>query len=322
MMRRRILTVCAVVAILALMLLLLYLWENHYMRGDELPEDDTEDYLWYEGDRYRLRDGIETLLVIGLDKFEEAVDQSSYNNDQQADFLMLLVIDHAQKTCSAVHINRDTMAEVTVLGIGSKPVGTVTEQLALSHTYGSGGEDSCRNTVKAVEDLLDGPQIDHYISLTMDAVSIVNDMVGGVTLTVLDDLSSADPALKQGETVTLMGAQALTYVRNRFGLADSSNVARMNRQRQYLDALYHQTMSYTAQNGDFSMDALLRLSDYMVSDCSLTQMDQMLDNLPTYTVQGFQTIEGQSVVGPQFMEFHPDPDALKQLTLALFCERA
>jgi hypothetical protein len=46
MMRRRILTVCAVVAILALMLLLLYLWEKHYMRGDELPEDDTEDYLW------------------------------------------------------------------------------------------------------------------------------------------------------------------------------------------------------------------------------------------------------------------------------------
>ena len=44
----------------------------------------------------------------------------------------------------------------------------MTGQLALAHTYGSGEEDSCENTVLAVENLLYGVGIDHYVSLTMD----------------------------------------------------------------------------------------------------------------------------------------------------------
>ena len=30
-------------------------------------------------------------------------------------------------------------------------------------------------------------KIDHYISLTMDSVAVMNDLVGGVEVTVLDD---------------------------------------------------------------------------------------------------------------------------------------
>ena len=37
-------------------------------------------------------------------------------------FLLLLVIDHATKQCSAIQINRDTMAAISVLGIGGKRV--------------------------------------------------------------------------------------------------------------------------------------------------------------------------------------------------------
>ena len=134
-------------------------------------------------------------------------------------------------------LNRDTMTKIQILGVRGDVAGTFTGQLALAHTYGSGERDSCLNTTEAVSNLLYGVGIDHYISITMDGVAILNDLVGGVEVEVMDDFSSIDSTLVQGETVTLMGNHALTYVRTRGGLEDSSNLHRMERQRQYLIAL-------------------------------------------------------------------------------------
>ena len=114
--------------------------------------------------------------------------------------------------------------------------------MALAHTYGSGGSDSCLNAVKAVSRLLGGVKIDHYMTLTMDGVGKINNLVGGVTVTMLEDFSELDPAMKKGETVTLKGEQALLYVRTRQGIGDQSNLSRMERQRQYLESFYGKLM--------------------------------------------------------------------------------
>ena len=106
------------------------------------------------------------------------------------------------------------MTQIQILGVTEEPAGSFTGQLALAHTYGSGEEDSCENTVLAVSNLLYGMEIDHYVSLTMDGVALLNDLVGGVPVEVLDDFSGIDDSLVQGETVTLRGRQALTYVRS------------------------------------------------------------------------------------------------------------
>ena len=66
------------------------------------------------------RSDIDALLLIGVDQFSDVVLDDSYNNDRCADFLLLLVIDHASGTCDAIHINRDTMTEMDILGIAGK----------------------------------------------------------------------------------------------------------------------------------------------------------------------------------------------------------
>ena len=48
-----------------------------------------------------------------------------------------------------IQLNRDTMTEIQILGVNGEPAVTMTGQLALAHTYGSGEEDSCENTVLA-----------------------------------------------------------------------------------------------------------------------------------------------------------------------------
>lgn len=308
-------------AVLAIVLIfaLLSVWENrHDAAGSDAAE---EGYMYLNDVCYMPNSSLETILMIGVDKYEGDT-KESYNNNQQADFLMMLVLDRADRTYTGIHLNRDTVTDIPVLGVRGESAGTVTGQLALAHTYGSGGKDSCRNTVNAVSNLLYGVKINHYVSFTMNAVEQINDLAGGVTVTMLDDLSSVSPEMRKGATVTLKGEKALAYVRARYGLEDSSNLNRMKRQRQYLTELSSQISSKRESDDSFMLKALDRVAEYMVSDCTIDQLSRIYDYMETYEDGGFRAMEGKAAEGDEFMEFYPDEDALKQLVAEIFYVKA
>ncbi len=286
--------------------------------GPYLPvPDSVKTTVEYNGKTYEKKNNTETLLVMGLDKFEGEIENNSYNNDQQADFLMLFVIDNENSVYNAIHINRDTMANINVIGLAGETMGTTYEQLALAHTYGKGGKVSCHNTADAVSGVLNDTKIDHYISVTMDAVSEINDLVGGVEVEVLDDFTGIDDILVKGETVLLQGKHALNYVRTRYGLEDSTNSTRMVRQRQYLEALIDKTQ-YRVQNDEgFLLDAVDVASEYMVSDCSVTRLNSLLEKISTYEFGTIYEIEGKNTVGNVYMEFTPDKKSIDELLIKL-----
>lgn len=311
--------ILVVVLLFSTVMFLLSMWEQYH--GQYLGKaPQTENFLTYNGVDYRFRDGIETMLVLGLDTYA-GTEPESYSNSKQADFLMLLVMDTNNNTCQAIHINRDTMADVNVLGVAGDRIDTVKQQIALSHTYGNGREVSCRNTADAVSELL-GVRVDHYVSVTMDAVSIVNDLVGGVTLTVLDDFSAIDSTMKEGEAITLTGAQALTYVRARKGLEDPSNSRRMARQKQYLEALYERTQQCVQEQTDFVPKTALALADYLVTDCSGNKLENLMSRFMEKPLDTIYSLEGDLNTGEQFMEFYPYEDSIKQVVVTCFCEPA
>ncbi len=284
----------------------------------DAPTLPREDLIEYEGRIYEQREDLTTLLVMGIDKYERPEEDPGYTNDMQADFLMLLVIDEEAEQCRVLHINRDTMTEIRRLGVGGEGAGRFRGQIALAHTYGSGGSDSCLNAVRAVSELLGDVDIDHYATLTMDAVGTVNDLAGGVKVTLLDDFTAVDPAMKKGEGLTLKGEQALVYVRGRMGVGDSSNLGRMERQRQYLTALYGQMMDLQREDDDFLGDTLLQLNDAFMSDCTVGQLDELADILTECDIQPIEDLAGRAVVGEKYMEFHADEDALMEKVLSLF----
>lgn len=293
--------------------------------SDETPGYDPENERpsIYHGDSwYVRRENVETLLLMGVDKFESQIyQQDSYRNDQQADFFLLLVVDHANQTCTPIQINRDTMVQFNVLGVGGANAGSFFGQLALSHTYGSGANDSCRNTVDAVSSFLQGTQIDHYVSFTMDAVAVINDALGGVTVTVQDDFSGIDSTLKKGEQITLRADQALTYVRSRKDMADSSNLARQQRQLQYMTAFYQRFREVKEQDQSVSAKAVLQAAPYMVSDCTMEQLGQLAEVVGEYLVADTLTIAGESKMGAEYVEFHADEEAVTALILDVLYEK-
>ena len=304
--------------LLSTVLLIVNLWENrdsaYFPEGSSGPQFVMQ----YNGTEYELKENIRTLLVLGLDKFDDVEAVEGYTNDKQADFVMLLVIDDSEKTVTALHINRDTMSDVPILGIAGEKIGMVNQQLALAHTYGNGREVSCRNTADAVSSLLYNITVDHYVSVTMDSVPTYNDLLGGVEITVLDDFAGIDDRLVKGETVTLKGEQALTYIRSRKGLDDSSNSTRMVRQRQYLNALYDKSVERKNSDENFVVNAVLKMADYMVSDCSSNQLTELAQTIIDYRFTEIKTIEGDNVVGEKHMEFFPDVDSLKKNVVELF----
>ena len=287
---------------------------NQTQDQEEAPASKT---IVRDGIEYFPRQDITVMMVLGIDQYGPVQDSGSYNNQGVADVVSLMIFDEKNQNCRILQLNRDTMVDMPVLGIGGKPAGTAFGQLALSHTYGSGLEDSCENTKKTVSDFLYGIRIDYYLSMNMDAISILNDAVGGVKVNVVDDFSDVDPSITMGEMV-LKGNQAITFVRTRKNVADQKNLSRMQRQREYVNGFMSALQTKVDEDATFALTAYNDVSEYVVSDCSANVISGMMDRYSDYPLVEIVSPEGENTKGEQYMEFYVDEQKLDQLILRLF----
>ncbi len=270
-----------------------------------------------DGVSYFPRQDITVIMALGIDEFGEVQSSGSYNNSGAADMVTLLVLDHKDKVCNILCLNRDTMVEMPVLGIGGKQAGTYYGQLALSHTYGTGLEDSCENTKKTVSDFLYGITIDHYVAMNMDAISILNDAVGGVAVTVEDDFSEVDPTITMGEVV-LRGEQAIHFVRTRYDVGDQLNISRIERQKEYMDGFFTALRAQQNEDAEFVVSAYNQVSPYVVTDCSANTISSLMSRYADYPLGEIVSPDGENIVADGYYQYRVDEEALDQLVLKLF----
>ena len=171
----------------------------------------------------------------------------------------------------------------------------------------------------AVSHLLYDVEISNYFALTMDSIPIINDSVGGVTVTIQDDFSKIDESLVKGETVTLMGDQAEHYVRGRRSIVnDPTNINRMKRQRDYMTKLLPILGKKTSESNSFAFELFDKLSDYMITDCTYDQLSSYISQFSGYKLDKIISPDGRSVAGEEHMEFYVDQDSLKSIVIDLF----
>lgn len=271
----------------------------------------------FNGEQYFPRQDITVLMLMGIDEHGEVKSSGSYNNTGENDMVALAVFDELDESYSVLVLNRDTMMDVHVLGLGGKDAGTEYKQLALAHTYGTGLEDSCENTVRTVSDFLSGLTVDYYISMNMDAIAILNDAVGGVTVTVEDDFSKVDESIPMGE-VTLTGEQALSFVQTRKDVSDQMNVSRMARHEEYMENFVSAFNEKVKEDDTFILKTYEDVSPYVVSDCSINSLSAMLSRYADYTLREIVTPEGENVLTEDYMQFHVDEKALEELIMNMF----
>ena len=270
------------------------------------------------GKHYFPRQDINVLMIMGIDESGPVVSSGTHRNNGECDVVTLLIFNEAQKTYQILVLNRDTMVKMPALGLGGRPAGEFYGQLALSHTYGSGLEDSCENTVNTVSSFLYGNQIDLYMALNMDAIEILTDAVGGVPVHVTEDFSAIDPSIPMGDTV-LNGRQAMSFIRTRQGLGDQLNLSRMERHKTYMQGFWS-VLSQKSDDTALLSDAYQQVSPYMVTNCSMNLLTTLISRYADYTLEEVVSLPGENVKGKHFYEFHPDEEALDALILRLFYE--
>lgn len=306
-------------------IILVNYWEHRGQKNKEpIPTEKTTDEILYEGIKYLPKKGLETTIVLGIDRSDELIEGDTteggeINRHQQSDLILLIVADTQNKTYHVIHVNRDTMALVSVLDKDGNLLRKETMQITLAHSYGDKEETRANNVKEAVSALFENITINHYVSLSMDAVPILNDLVGGVTLVPIDTINDE---IVEGKQVTLKGENALLYVRARSSLQDSTNLRRMERQKQYVNEFKNKFSSISEKDDSFVLNSLLEINDYMISDCTIERLSQLMKTISSFEMIDYLTIDGEVRKGGTYIEYYPDRDKLLEMTLDIFFEKA
>lgn len=326
------------------------------LESEQVHQEDVAT-ISYDGKQYRYKKDLETVLFIGLDASLEAdyigtVDEpdmkekesnnesangkdvddvlaqddrpgesGGYNNQVQSDFVTLILLDHEAEKVNILQLNRDTICSIPILDTKGEVAGKQQAQLALAHTYGSGGRDSCVNVRKTVKDLLYGAKIDHFFRISTKSIGPLNDLVGGVTLTLEDDFSFYDKSMKAGKTMKLMGEQAEVFVRSRKQMAEPTNVARMKRQKVYMEKWLDQAkLAISERAQDLLSDGIRKISNDLESDMSIYQLADVIECAESYELGEIVIPEGKAEKAGEYMAFYVDEDALMKTVVELFYE--
>ena len=308
--------------LLILLLVMIYsglrILESTVLFADSEVEDNTpKKTITRDGADYFPRQDITVMMVLGIDQYGPVESSNYYRNEGAADSIMLLIFDETNQECRVLYVNRDTMLNMDVLGVQGDYAGTTYGQVALAHTYGTGLEDSCVNVKNTLMNYFHGMTIDYYVAMNMDAIPILNDAVGGVTVTVVDDFSLVNPTITMGE-LTLTGDQVVDYVRTRKDVGDQKNVTRMKRQQEYVSAFLERLYAKEHEDVNFLVNVYDTVAPYLVSDCPVSTLNSMLERYVDYTITEVVTPEGENRIGEEYYEFYVDEEKLDELILRLF----
>lgn len=325
--RRTILLFAAFLLCVALVAAVLFNLDRimSYINGepaiDSNDRTDTLDTVYIDGEAYRPKSTVKNYLIIGIDQYGSA----ESNGYAQADFILVLSFDSSDNSYTVMSINRDTMTEISVYDAFSGESKETVAQIALSHNDGTYTEISntrkCKNTAKAVSKLLYDIDFKNYLSMSMDAVKTIVDYIGGVDVYVEYDMTSVDERLVEGQTVTLNGELALKFIGARGGVADETNVSRMERQMVFFDAFANKIKSMDIDE-DFLLGCYEDVEEYIVTNADEGIFGELAEKLTAYEKKKTIIPPGEAKVGQKYMEFYVDEEELKDIVIDVFYKKA
>ena len=274
-------------------------------------DSDGDADAYYKGTAYNYNDKLINILLMGVDK-----EKPNESDTQQADALYLISLDTDANTVKVIAISRNTVTDVDTYDINGNYFSTAKQQICLAYTYGTDDESSSENTVKAVSNLFYGLPISGYYTVFMNSVAEIVDAVGGVPVTVPEDLTMIDPKMKQGAEVTVTGKNALSYLQHR----GDSNAPRLERQKAFISSFVSRAKS--AVLGDLSLP--LKMYNKLAANTVTNVTSASAVYLASEALNAdFQIIgiEGETGTDGTYETFTPYEDRLYELLLDVFYKK-
>ena len=300
------------------------------MQAEQWRMEQAKNVLGSAGDRvvyqdrvYRRNTYVKAILCLGIDR-KGTLDESRVpGSGGQADGIFLVAQDTARDHVRVLMIPRDTMTEITLTDLSGNVLGQGIQHLTLGYAYGDGREKSCRYMTEAVSNLLGGLSIDGYIAVSMEALPLMNDGVGGVTV-VMDEngLEKANPEFTPGKTITLDGKHAESYIRYRDIDEPQSALTRTERQKTYIQGFLRAAKVKAGKDESFVPRLLKDMGPYMITDMAKDRyMDMALAFLgSSQDIAGTDmlTLPGEAVETSIYDEYHPDKEQVLPIILDMF----
>lgn len=284
-----------------------------------------ENTLYFQGELFGFDHRLETFLFVGTDNSGTGEADPTEYHGPMADFLLLMVLDHTRDTIGYIQIDRNTVTEVNELNPEGEVIATRDLQITTAHWYGRTPEMAAENTVNAVRNYLGELEtIDGYFVMSMDDIGLLNHTVGGVEVTIEDDMDAADPTLVKGETLVLDDTQAERFLRARMSVGEGTNAERMARQRQYMASFFDKVREKTAENPKFGLELWDMLKGAAVSNMNGNDFSRIAQKLLKGESKGIHTIQGETKIGyiladgEPHEEFYADMDDLKEEMIDMF----
>lgn len=294
----------------------------HVTAGNSVDMKGGYRTITWKDKEYQYNSLITTVLYAGLDSTDPLKASETYSNKARADSVSVVILDKKKKKMSILALNRDTMTEIRRYTRTGEDMGTYVSHLGYAYSYGDGGEVSCEDLKEAVENLL-GISIDEYAVTNQSSITSINDLVGGVTVTVPnDDLAGMYPELKKGAVVTLDASNVKDFLQHRDTTADFSNEGRIERQQAYVTAYVDLLKNRLASEPDQLWQEIGQMNDYLQTSITKNKylsLARLLEKV-SFTDADYYRPTGKDSAGELHDEFYVDEDALKQLVIDLFYE--
>ncbi|PTL72998.1 hypothetical protein C1I63_09155 [Rathayibacter caricis DSM 15933] len=237
------------------------------------------------------------------------------------DVTMLLHISEDHSSVEVVSFPRDLY--VPIPSCTDPETGAVTEAVnseKINQSLESGGL-AC--TVQTVEQLT-GLEIPYAALIQFDGVIEMSNAVGGVDVCVATPLEDEYTGLTLAAgTHTLVGAEALAFLRTRHGVGDGSDLTRISSQQVYLSSLVRKVKSASTLSNPVALYGLAKAA------VSNMQLSTSLENVNTMVSIGLavKDVDLADVVFVQYPTFiegngvYPSEEAAATLTAALQADR-
>ncbi len=286
--------------------------------GAEVDENDWGNRLTYKGKNYRRNENIKTVLFLGIDR-DSAVEIPAYgeqvgmigNGGRSDTIILFLVNDETQKT-TMLSVSRDTMTEIDIYDMNGKYAYSGVMQINMQHAFGDSPSRCLNMTKRTVSELLYGIRIDGAMSLTMDGIQTVVDLVDGITLTMPEDYSYIDERYTEGATVKLNGKEMEHFIRYRDTDETGSNEERVRRQSWLIGAVFQDLKAKGAMT--FIQQLIDSDPDYLETDCDA----ELLKKMSKYPICDTKyKVPGSVKEGENHDEYYVDEEALQDLIVEL-----
>ncbi|MGV9888469.1 LCP family protein [Streptomyces sp. NPDC003395] len=178
----------------------------------------------------------QNVLILGSDSragANAALDDAKVSG-ARSDTALVMHIPEGRTQAVAVSIPRDTLVTRPECTRSDGSTVASARRVMFNSIYSQVGP-AC--VVKTVEKM-SGVRMDHYVEVDFAGFKGLVDAIGGVTVTVDQDIHDKSSGLNlSAGTHRLDGTQALQFVRTRHGIGDGSDLGRIGLQQQFLMAL-------------------------------------------------------------------------------------